>query len=88
MGGSAGGVKVGVDLSAHHWVNELDSIVLGRIVAGGDHDSDGLAIELTRSEGCEKTGAKDDRVKELAVRYEYPSRDRRDRTNVRLHAEL
>lgn len=51
------------------WVYELHAVVLGRIVTGGDHDANGLAIELSGSEGCQKPDSKNDRVEQVAIRY-------------------
>lgn len=47
---------------AYHGVDKLDTVVLGRVVAGSDHDANRLAIELARAEGGQETDTVDDRV--------------------------
>ena len=50
----------------YHRVDKLDAVVLGRIVTGGDHDTDGLAIELARAQRGQETDTVDDRVEDVA----------------------
>lgn len=53
-------------MSAYHRVDQLDSIVLGWVVAGGDHDTNGLAIELARAQRGEQADTVYHRVKDIA----------------------
>ena len=50
--------------STHHRIDELDAIVVGRIMACSDHHTDSLAIEFSRAQGCQQPNAIDDRVEE------------------------
>jgi hypothetical protein len=52
---------------AHHWLNELHSIVLGRIVRGCDHDSNPFSLECPGSKSSDETNAGQDRVENLAM---------------------
>lgn len=51
----------------YHGVDELDTVVLGRVVTGRDHDSDGLAIELARPECGQESNSVYHRVEDVAV---------------------
>lgn len=50
----------------YHGVDKLDAIVLGRVVTGGDHNTNGLAIELARAQRGQESHTVDDRVEDLA----------------------
>jgi hypothetical protein len=50
----------------YHRVDELDTVVLGRVVTGSDHDTDGLAIELARAQRGQESNTVDDRVEDVA----------------------
>jgi hypothetical protein len=50
----------------YHRVDKLDTIVLGRIVTGGDHNTNGLAIELARAQRGQESDTVDDRVEDVA----------------------
>ena len=53
-----------------HGVDDLDSIVGGGIVAGGDHDTDGLAAELSAAKRGKETDAEGDAVEEIGLHTE------------------
>lgn len=53
-----------------HGVHDLDTIVGGGVVAGRDHDTDGLAIELATPQGCEKPDAKGDTLEQVGLHTE------------------
>jgi hypothetical protein len=47
---------------SYHGIYKLDSIIFRRIVTGGNHYTDGLAIELPGSQSCEQARAENDRI--------------------------
>jgi hypothetical protein len=53
-----------------HGVDDLDAVVDGRVVAGGDHDANSLAAEAAASEGGEQADAEGDAVEEIGVHAE------------------
>ena len=50
----------------YHRIDKLDAVVLGRVVAGGDHNTNGLAIELARAQRGQESDTVDDRVEDVA----------------------
>lgn len=50
----------------YHRVDKLDAVVLWRIVTGGDHNTNGLAIELARAQRGQESHTVNDRVENLA----------------------
>jgi hypothetical protein len=57
---------------AYHWIDQLDAVVLGRVVAGGNHDANGLGAELARAQGGEQADTKDDGVEEVSAAVRGP----------------
>jgi hypothetical protein len=55
-----------VRIEVYHRVDELDAIVLGGVVTGGDHDTNGLAIELARAQRGQESNTVDNRVEDVA----------------------
>jgi hypothetical protein len=53
--------------STHHWLDKLDTVVLGRVVGCCDHNTDPFALQCSRSEGSDETNACEDRVKDIAA---------------------
>lgn len=48
-------------------LDELDAVVLGRVVRSGDHDADPFALERARAEGGDEADAGEDRVEDVAA---------------------
>jgi hypothetical protein len=55
----------------YHRVDELDAIILGRVVTGSDHNTNGLAIELARAQRGQESNTVDDRVEDVAEDSEW-----------------
>ena len=68
----------------HHRVHELDTVVLGRVVARGDHDTNGLAIELPRAQGSQQADTIDDGVQKVPVVLRAESAPRSNALTARL----
>lgn len=51
----------------YHGVDKLNAVVVRRVVASCDQDSDDLAIELPRPQGCEQANTVDDGIKQRTV---------------------
>ena len=49
----------------HQRLHELYTIVLGRVVGRGNHDSDPFSFQGTRAEGSDETDTGQDRVEHL-----------------------
>lgn len=54
-------------METYHWVNKLDTIVVCWIVAGSDHDTNCLSIELATAQSSQKADTEDHRVEEVAA---------------------
>jgi hypothetical protein len=52
-------------LSTHHGIHKLHTVVFGRIVAGSDHDSNSLTIQLAGTESREEADTESDRIEEI-----------------------
>lgn len=50
----------------YHRVDELDTVVLWRVVTGSDHDTNRLSIELARTQRGQESNTVDDRVEDVA----------------------
>lgn len=51
----------------HHRVHKLNAVILGRVVARGDHDTNGLAVELPRAEGSQQANTVYDGIQQVAA---------------------
>ncbi|KND90179.1 hypothetical protein TOPH_05174 [Tolypocladium ophioglossoides CBS 100239] len=67
----AGGVGLPLLLEhLAHGVDDLDAVVRGRVVAGGDHDPDGLAVELAAAQAGEEADAERDAGQQVCLHAE------------------
>jgi hypothetical protein len=67
------------ELAANHWIDKLDAVVFGNIVGGRNHDTDGLALELLRSERRQEAHTENDGVEKvagIAISNENPAMER------------
>jgi len=51
---------------SYHGINELHTIVLWRVVTGGNHDTNRLAIEFPRSQGGEQANTMDNGIEQIS----------------------
>lgn len=80
--------------STYQWLNELHTVVLGRVVGCCDHDTNPFSLQSSRSEGSDESNACEDRVKDIAAAVslgrgvEYASRWVDDKAVLRFGTEL
>ena len=52
---------------AYHGIDQLDTVVFRRVVAGRDHHADRLATHLPRTQRCEQAHTEDHRVQQVSA---------------------
>jgi len=53
--------------AAYHWLHELDTVVLRRVVRRCDHDTNPFSPQCPRSKGCNKADTGQDGVEDIAT---------------------
>lgn len=58
---------VEAQLFTHHRVNQLNSIVLGRVMTGSHHNTNPLSAELLRAQTGKQTDSENDSVEKVTA---------------------